>query len=57
MHDPMTEPDQAAITLDRIDTILKISPEISESARARMDQVSALVKSLPQQGTSVTEVK
>jgi hypothetical protein len=36
---------------------LKIRPEISESARARMDQISALVKSLPQQSTSVTEVK
>jgi tetratricopeptide (TPR) repeat protein len=50
-------PDQAATTLDRINIILKISPEISASARARMDQVSALVKSLPQQSTSVTEVK
>jgi tetratricopeptide (TPR) repeat protein len=50
-------PDQGGITLERISTMLKISPAISQADRRRMDEVSAVVKSSPQAGPSVTEVK
>jgi tetratricopeptide (TPR) repeat protein len=50
-------PDQAAVTLARLNSILKISPQITQNARHRMDQAQALVKVPAPQGSSVTEMK
>jgi tetratricopeptide (TPR) repeat protein len=50
-------PDQAAVTLARLDAILKVSPEITQNARRRMDETQALVKIPAPQGSSVTEMK
>ncbi len=50
-------PDQAAITLERINTILKISPAISQPARERMEEVRALVNSAPPADSTLTEMK
>jgi tetratricopeptide (TPR) repeat protein len=50
-------PDQAAVTLARLNAILKVSPEITQNARRRMDEAQALVKGPAPQGSSVTEMK
>jgi tetratricopeptide (TPR) repeat protein len=50
-------PDQAGVTLDHINTILKISPAISQPARHRMDEVRALVQNSPPLESPVTEMK